>query len=104
MSLDAESLYAEILASANHFLHNCKNFPISILANENPSYEEVAQLADMTRKILHALMDDLDPQLTQQAYDYCGLMKRMAVAITNHDEHDLNEAVAILGKKPFTLQ
>lgn len=104
MDAKAEKLYAVILRAANYFLHNCKTYPIEILIEDDPSYEEVAGLAEGLRKILHALMDDLDPQLTQQAYDYCSLMSQMANAINTKDESALTALVTILEKKPFALQ
>ncbi len=104
MDEDAEKLYETILKAANYFLHNCKTYPIEILADEDPSYEDIARFSEQIRKILHALMDDIDPSITMQAAEYCQIMEDMANAIVQKDDASLEGLVETLEKKPFALQ
>lgn len=96
----ARKLYATIIRTSNRFLHNCKHFNVEILANENPSYDEIAKVMNSVSKIVIALYDDFDPMMCQKATEYCGLMSRMGLAITNKDQKLLSELVSELERKP----
>lgn len=97
----AKDLYDRILRTANYFLHNCTHFSIDILAAENPSYEDVARIMESLRKILWAIADEFDPMMCQQAFDYCELMSKMGLAISNKDDKLLSEYVEVLKRKPM---
>lgn len=97
----AQALFDAVLQTANQFLHNCQHFSISILAESNPTYAEIAELMGKLSKIILALADDFDPMLCQKAFDYCLLMKNIGEAIKNLDEDALSKHVVELQRKPF---
>lgn len=98
---NVEHLYGKILETANHFLHNSKRFSVEVLAEENPTYEALANLMAKLAKVIWALADDFDPWLCQKAFDYCDLMQKMGVAINNKDQDELSKLTEILEKRPF---
>jgi len=94
-------VYTEILDNANRFLTHSEKFPIQLLAKENPSYKDVANLIDGARRNIHDAMDAFDPMMAQQANEYCMLMLKMAAAIDERDELKLEEQCNELKRKPF---
>ncbi|ANB67652.1 hypothetical protein [Aeromonas veronii] len=97
-----EDLYIRVLEVANKFLHNAKNYKISILQLENPTYEDVAKVMHQIAGIITALCDDLDDPLTgQKANEYVMLMQEIASAITADDQGRLQHAVDVLDRRPF---
>ncbi len=95
-------LYNLVLQTANKFLHNAKHFKIEILQEEDPTYEQLAEVIDQACKIITSLSEDVNDPLTgQKAYEYCSLMKAMAVAIKNSDETKLDEIVKDLDRRSF---
>lgn len=97
----AKELYDLVLRTANEFLHNCRHFDVEVLATDNPSYDEVARVMDQLAAIIQALSDDFDPMLGQKAIEYCGLMKKMGLAIKNKDDIKLSQLVDELERRPF---
>lgn len=97
----AKELYDAVLQTANQFLHNCEHFSITVLADENPTYEEVAEVMHQLSKIILVLADDSDPMMYQKASEYCVLMKFLGTAISNRDEAALSKYLAQLKGKPF---
>lgn len=98
---DAKQLYAAILQTAMLFLHSSKHFSVDVLAEENPTYEAVADLMTKLGKMIWAIADDFDPLLSQKAFDYCNLMKEMGIAISKKDQLELSRLTAILDKRHF---
>lgn len=98
---DAKALYVAILEVAREFLHNSKHFSVEVLAEENPTYEAVAELMSNTARMIWALADDFDPLISQKAYDYCELMTKMGIAISNKDQLELSKLAATLDKRFF---
>lgn len=96
-------VYGAILANANRFLTHSEKFPIQLLAKENPSYQDVANLINGARLNIHEVMDDFDPMLAQQAEEYCHLMIRIAHAIKSEDEAALRAYCVELARKPFAM-
>lgn len=103
MEEEAKRLYGRILEIANYFLHNCRNWEVSILAEEDPSYESIARTADKISKVLNVYADDFDPMMCQQALEYCSIMTRMSHAIRDQRQDYLDELTTLLDKKPFIL-
>lgn len=101
MSVDAHSLYAKILETANLFLHKSKHFSVEILAQDDPTYEALSAMMERVSGILFILADDFDPMLCHKAVEYCGFMKQMGLAIKNQDQKKLSELADELGKRPF---
>lgn len=101
MSVNAIDLYNKILETANLFLHQSKRFSVDILAEENPSYEALAEMMERLSRILFILADDFDPLICQKAVDYCGFMKQMGLAIKNHNQEELSKLADALEKRPF---
>ncbi|WP_448056043.1 hypothetical protein [Aeromonas caviae] len=97
-----EDLYVRVLEVANRFLHNAKNYKISILQLENPTYEDVAKVMHQIAGIIKVLCDDLDDPLTgHKATEYVMLMQEIASAITADDQGRLQHAVEVLDRRPF---
>lgn len=98
---EAQELYDLVLRTANEFLHNCKHFDIEILAADNPTYAEIAQVMEKLAAIIGVLADEFDPMLGQKAIDYCSHMKKMGLAIKNGNEVELSNLVTELERRPF---
>lgn len=98
---DAEKLYGMIKDTANHFLHNAKHFSVELLSEDNPSFEELADIMARVAKIIWALADDFDPWLCTKAFDYSDLMQKMGAAIKNKDQDELTKLTEILDKRNF---
>lgn len=97
----ARRLYDRILQTANYFLTNCTHLSVQILAEENPTYAELAEIMNTLSKFIHAIYDDFDPMMAQQAKEYCALMSGMGLAIERQDQSMLDRYVAELNRKPF---
>jgi hypothetical protein len=97
----ARKLYMEILKTANYFLHNAKHFSVEILAEENPTYEGVAELTDYAAKLVYSLADDFDPMMGQKAFEYCLIMKKMGIAIKNKNQDELSRLADELYRRPL---
>lgn len=97
----AYQLYSKILQTANRFLRNAQQFEISELQNHEPTYDEVAKILRQVSGIVHGLVDDIDPMMAHQAIEYTSIMEKMAVAIHNSDQEELNSLTKRLDEKPF---
>jgi len=100
-NINPKELYAVILLSANQFLHNSKHFSMEVLAEDNPTYQEVADVMQKLADIINILAVDFDPLMCAKAIDYCWIMKRMGMAIANQDQEALSELVNELDKRSF---
>jgi len=89
------------LQTANKFLHNSRRFSVDILAEENPTYDEVAKLMDDVADIITLLADDFDPMMAQKASEYCRLMTKMGLAISRRDQEALELHARELDRRPF---
>jgi len=97
----AQVLYFKILEVANRFLRNAKQFEVHILQGHNPSYEELAKIMKTIAGVVHELTDDVDPMFAYQALEYAMIMEKMALAITQGKQEQLDELTEQLDKKPF---
>jgi len=97
----AQELYFKILQVANRFLRNARQFEVSVLQDHNPSYEELAKIMKHIAGIVHNLMDDVDPMTAHQALEYAMIMEKMALAINEGNQHELDSLTNALDKKPF---
>ena len=93
-------LYGRVVQVSNRFLHQCKTFHITVLALEDPSFEEIAAHTTQLAEIIRALADDSDPLIAHKATEYCELMTKIGVAIRNGDEVKLSALVEELARKP----
>ena len=93
-------LYERVIHTSNRFLHQCRTFHITVLALENPTYEEIAQQMTQIAELIKVLADDSDPMIGQKAIEYCDLMTKIGIAITNQNSVELSNLVELLGRKP----
>lgn len=97
-----EALYGDIIQAANRFLFNAKNFHISVLKLENPTYAEAAADIRKVASIVSILSDSLDDNLTGgKAIEYAEYMQKIATAIDDEDVDTLEKAVSELEKRSF---
>lgn len=101
LTRSAQELYDLVLRNANAFLVNSKHFTIAILQQENPTYEEVAEVMQTASQLIITIMVDVDPMMGQKAGEYVSIMARMAKAIRNDDQEQLSYLVSELERKPF---
>lgn len=99
----AKETYALILRMANEFLQQGLNYPVQFLAEENPSYADVAKLVDQARRAIQPALEDHDLHLAGQAIEYCYIMARIGLAIKEEDQEELYEWCDKLYKKPFVM-
>ena len=97
----AQELYFKILRVANLFLRNANQFEVSVLQGHNPSYEELAKIMGTVARMVHELVDDIDPMMAHQAIEYAYIMEKMALAINAGNQAELDDYAAQLDKKPF---
>lgn len=98
--ITAQMLYDEVLRTSNRFLYNCKGFSVEVLALEDPSFAEVAEVMRKVARIIAAIADDFDPMMGQKAVEYCELMRGIGVAIANADQVGLERSLGELERKP----
>jgi hypothetical protein len=97
-----DDIYSRVLHVANRFLHQAKNFNLSVLQLENPSYAEISAQMTKLAHLIQVLCDDIgDCHTGFKAHEYCNLMVSMASAITNDSQEELQKIVTILNGKPF---
>lgn len=97
-----DELYSKVLHVANRFLHSAKNFNLSVLQLENPSYAEIAAQMTKLASLIKILCDDIgDCHTGFKAQEYCDLMVNMASAITNDSQDELEQVINLLNRKPF---
>ena len=97
-----DSLYSGIIQAANKFMFNAKNFHISVLKLENPTYAEVASDIRKVASIVSILADSIDDNLTGgKAIEYAEYMEKIATAIDKEDVETLQQAVSELEKRSF---
>lgn len=95
-------LYDALLHAANRVLHQAKNFHISVLQLENPTYAEVAAQFREVASLISFLASQIDDSLTgAKADEYVSCMEGIALAIDADDANALNEFVKQLDARPF---
>lgn len=99
----ARRVYETILRTANRFLTQSRKYKVQFLATENPSYQDVANLIEGARALVHEAIDATDPMQAQQATEYCQLMTQMAAAIIEQDQAKLDRLCDELERKPFVM-
>lgn len=100
-NINPQELYFKILEHAGAFLHNSKRFSVDVLAEDDPSYETIAELMQNLATIITVLAEDFDPMMGEKAIDYCSIMKKMGIAIKNKDQNVLSKLVCELDKRSF---
>lgn len=96
------ALYDEVLHVANRFLHQAKNYSISVLRLENPTYAEIAKQFREVAEIISFLADKVnEPLLGDKANDYITCMEEIAKAIEEDNSEALDRVVTYLEKRPF---
>lgn len=97
-----EDLYNDILRVANRILHNCKNFNISILAKENPTYGEIAKQMREVCGLMRVVSGDIDSDhMAGKAREYAFHIGLIAEAIEANDEVELNRLTSELDRRSF---
>lgn len=95
-------LYDALLHAANRVLHQAKNFHISVLQLENPTYAQVAEQFREVASLISFLASEIDDSLTgAKADEYVSCMEGIARAIDADDANALNEFVKQLDARPF---
>lgn len=97
-----ERLYTALMDAANRFLHNAKNYSISVLKLENPTYAQIAKQFREVASIITLLAEHVnDPMIGPKANEYVTLMEKIALAIDAEDNDALQEFVSQLDRRPF---
>lgn len=97
-----QHLYDSLLHAANRFLHQAKNYSISVLQLENPTYAEIAAQFREVAELIAFLAEQVNDALTgDKAKEYVDCMVGIAKAIEEDDKEALNAFVNHLDKRPF---
>lgn len=97
-----DRLYDELIRTANHFLHNAKNFHINVLKLENPTYADVASEFRKVAGIIDILAEQIEDGLTGvKAHEYVTYMEQIAQAIDKGCAETLLNVVNELDKRSF---
>lgn len=97
-----EHLYDLLLTTANRFLHQAKNFSISVLQLENPTYAQIAKQFREVAELIDLLAKQVDDAITgDKAKEYISCMEGIAKAIEDDDSEALDRFVQLLDKRPF---
>ena len=98
-----QRLYERVLAAANELLHRAKSFKVEFLQTiDNPTYEELSEIMNKVCKVIMALCDDVDDPLTGiKASEYCLLVHKMAMAIKEGKQDELDQLVLQLDGRSF---
>lgn len=95
-------LYDSLLNAANRFLHQARNYSISVLRLENPTYAEIAGHFRDVAELIDFLARQIDDALTgDKAKEYIACMEGIARAIDDDDSDALEKYVQHLEKRPF---
>lgn len=95
-------LYDSLLHAANRVLHQAKNYSISVLKLENPTYAEIAAQFREVCSIIDLLASQIDDSHTaQKAREYVGCMEGIAKAIDDDDSEALDSFVKQLDMRSF---
>ncbi|QXH96132.1 hypothetical protein HU749_007020 [Pseudomonas ogarae] len=95
-------LYDAVLHAANRVLHQAKNYSISVLKLENPTYAEIAAQFREVCTIIGLLAEQIDDAHTaQKAAEYVSCMEGIAKAIDEDDSDALDRFVKQLDMRPF---
>lgn len=102
MQKAVETLYNSLLHAANRVLHQAKNYSISVLKLENPTYAEIAAQFREVCQIIDLLANQIDDAHTaQKAREYVGCMEGIAKAIDADDAEALDSFVKQLDTRSF---
>lgn len=95
-------LYDALLHAANRFLHQAKNYSISVLRLENPTYADIAkQFREVVGLIVLLAEHVNDPLIGDKAREYIHCMEGIAKAIEDDDKTALDTFVNHLDTRPF---
>lgn len=95
-------LYDAVLHAANRVLHQTKNYSISVLKLENPTYAEIAAQFREVCSIIDLLASQIDDSHTaQKAQEYVGCMEGIAKAIDADDADALESFIKQLDMRSF---
>lgn len=97
-----EHLYNSLLHTANRFLHQAKNYSISVLRLENPTFAEIAkqfrEVSDLIKLLAHQVNE---PLTGDKAEEYIRCMEGIAKAIEDENKEALESFVKHLDTRPF---
>lgn len=97
-----QHLYDSLLNAANRFLHQAKNYSISVLRLENPTYAQIAEHFREVADLIDFLAKQVNDALTgDKAREYIACMEGIAKAIEDDDSAALDTFVKHLEKRPF---
>lgn len=94
-------VYMRILHTANLVLRNCSTFHITILQQEDPTYQQIAEQLEELSEIIDLLAGDDGDMTAQKAKDYALHVKRIAKAIVEGDEKELEHQTEQLNRRSF---
>ena len=103
-----DKIYEHVLAVVNRALHKAKNYNISVLKLENPSYSEIANQLHQVVGLMDLLSNDL-PENSEtnhiytisKAKEYVTTVAQMAQAITDGNQDLLQTLSEQLERRPF---
>jgi len=103
-----DELYDHVLQVVNRILHNAKNYNMSVLKLEDPSYSEIAEQLKNVCKIMEIIAGDLpgnggtNHQYTaSKALEYTEQVAKIANAINRGDEEELETICKELDGRSF---
>tara|TARA_R110002124_G_scaffold86123_1_gene222980 strand:+ start:257 stop:583 length:327 start_codon:yes stop_codon:yes gene_type:complete len=97
-----DKLYEKLIMTANRFLFHAKNFHMSVLKLENPTYAEVAGEFRRVAGIIDILAEQIDDALIGgKADEYVTYMEQIAQAIDKECAETLESIVNELDKRSF---
>ena len=97
-----QHLYDSLLNAANRFLHQAKNYSISVLRLENPTYAQIAEHFREVAELIDFLAKQVnDALIGDKAREYIECMEGIAKAIEDDDSAALDKIVRHLEKRPF---
>lgn len=99
-------LYETVIKAVNRILHDCKHQTvITLQLVDDPTYEQMATSLDLIADFLTLIsmrINHCDTEhLADKAKEYVGYAKKIAIAIANSDQAQLDNLVAELDKRSF---
>jgi hypothetical protein len=99
-----DQIYEWLIRTANRYLPLCSRhgFP-TLQREEEPSFEELAQILIVMSDVIGALNPHLDQLQAIRAREHCQIMVRISAAIKAGDQVELDAWTQTLGSRPGVI-
>jgi len=96
--MELKDVYYRIIHVANYFLENASHLTIEVLKEFDPSVEQLSKDMRMLATVLKDLAGNSyeDENLAMNAFQCCLVMERLADAVSQGRDEDLDELVHLL--------